>query len=185
MKTIYFIRHGQTEWNKEGRLQGWLNSNLTELGRQQARQLIGEIPVQKVYCSDLGRAIETARIIFPQQEIIQLEQLREIQLGDWQGCTYSQLEGDVRFQTYLNTPSSFIANKEESFDCVQKRMLQVFSEIVNGDATDIAVIGHGVSLLCLLLALRGETLLKFQHHNMLPSCGVETIYFFEKQTFIS
>ena len=61
---VYFIRHGQTEWNRDGVIQGQKNSPLTELGNRQAT-LVGEyfkergIDIFKGWCSDLGRCVET------------------------------------------------------------------------------------------------------------------------------
>ncbi|MCA9342204.1 histidine phosphatase family protein [Candidatus Saccharibacteria bacterium] len=58
MPTFYIIRHGQTEQNAAGILQGWSNSDLTEEGKQQAMAAINSLPasVDLIFCSDLGRA---------------------------------------------------------------------------------------------------------------------------------
>ena len=63
---VYLCRHGQTEWNLQGRLQGNLDSPLTYLGRQQAKQTVPQLQQlmpKRILCSDLGRCIDTAHII--------------------------------------------------------------------------------------------------------------------------
>ena len=63
---IYAVRHGETEWNKIEKQQGHLNSNLTDLGRLQAKAIgdgLRKIRFDNFYTSDLGRAIETSEII--------------------------------------------------------------------------------------------------------------------------
>lgn len=95
---LYILRHGETEWNAEGRMQGALNSPLTLLGQQQAARQ-GEI-LQAVDLSGFdiltspqGRAFETAAIALSRQ-VAQLHtdaRLREIGLGDWAGRIRSEL----------------------------------------------------------------------------------------------
>ena len=82
-KVIRIYRHGETEWNRIGKLQGWLDSPLTDAGRALAEQVRWE--PDYVVSSDLGRAVETARLMFPQVPIQTDARLREIFLGDWQG----------------------------------------------------------------------------------------------------
>ena len=70
---IYFTRHGETEWNKLGIIQGQLDSALTsegiEMGKR-LREMSKDLNFDKVYSSDLGRAYDTARLICPDREII-------------------------------------------------------------------------------------------------------------------
>ena len=181
MKTIHFIRHGQTEWNKEGRLQGWLNSPLTELGKQQASELQGRFKVEAVFCSDLGRAVETANAAFPYLQPTTLPELREIYLGDWQGETIEGLQQDPHYMTYVTNPAQFVARSQESFGQVRERMLKAWSQIIASEHSQIVIVGHGVALYCLLLALHGEQLVTFDHKWMLESCGYTTFYVQESQ----
>ena len=83
--TIYLVRHGQTEWNIKGKTQGHGNSNLTEKGKTQAMELaeaMVKYPIDYIYSSDLGRAIETAEIIGDKfnLDIIKTPALREMGL---------------------------------------------------------------------------------------------------------
>jgi len=94
---LFVIRHGETIWNSEGRQQGHLNSNLTELGKKQARAAaaaLERVKFDALYSSDLGRAMETAEIIAGRLglEVIPDRGLRERNLGIIQGLTFKELE---------------------------------------------------------------------------------------------
>lgn len=93
--TLYLLRHGQTEWNAQGRLQGRLDSPLTELGRVQARrqaQLVARLdPDLPCWCSTAGRAVETARIALGSRPFRQDARLTEIDIGGYTGMTMAEL----------------------------------------------------------------------------------------------
>lgn len=96
MHYIYLIRHGETDWNKEGKLQGHVDIALNEKGKEQAKQLhemLKEINFSAIYSSDLSRAKETASIVRGSRtlEIIETPELRERSMGDWEGCKASDL----------------------------------------------------------------------------------------------
>jgi probable phosphoglycerate mutase len=94
--TIVLVRHGETDWNRERRYQGHADTPLNEAGRAQARELAEILRpegVSAVYSSPLRRASETARIIADRLglEARELEPLREIDVGDWQGLTVDEV----------------------------------------------------------------------------------------------
>ncbi len=87
---FYIFRHGQTDWNKERRIQGHSNTPLNDLGRSQATELrrkLSGLNLQIIYSSDLDRAFETAQIGVKglDIEIIKDERLREAQFGQAEG----------------------------------------------------------------------------------------------------
>jgi broad specificity phosphatase PhoE len=95
---LYVVRHGETRWNFEGRWQGWQDSDLTETGRQQARQaaeLLGDSGAHVIYSSDAGRAKETAGIINVTvgAEIKLDAALRERFYGEYEGMTSDEIVG--------------------------------------------------------------------------------------------
>ena len=104
---IWFLRHGQTEWNLEGRLQGHKDSPLTALGRSQAARQARILPdiLQRVatgaggcFASPLGRAQETARIALAGRGFVTDPRLSEIATGDWEGRLRAEVatgEGDL------------------------------------------------------------------------------------------
>jgi broad specificity phosphatase PhoE len=98
--TILLARHGETEWNREGRWQGWADPPLNETGRAQARALAEQlrgVPFDAVYSSDLARAHETAEIVAAPHAVPVVADpgLREIDIGSWSGLTRAEI--DERF----------------------------------------------------------------------------------------
>ena len=101
---IYLIRHGETEWNRAKKVQGWNDSPLTELGETQARCIAGILaaeisdPAEAIlYCSPLGRARATAEIIAAELDLdfglCQFdEDLKEMNTGQWDGLTFKEIE---------------------------------------------------------------------------------------------
>ena len=101
--TIYLVRHGETEWNRAGRMQGHLDSPLTARGEAQARA-VGEALRElidgdgfDIVASPLGRTRATAAIICDAlgNEAISIatdDRLREISWGDWDGLTFDEIE---------------------------------------------------------------------------------------------
>jgi probable phosphoglycerate mutase len=97
MTTILLARHGETDWNREGRLQGWDDRPLNALGREQARELarrLAGVAFDAVYASDLARARETAEIVAEPHGVPVLidPDLREMDYGSWSGLTRSEIE---------------------------------------------------------------------------------------------
>jgi glucosyl-3-phosphoglycerate phosphatase len=94
---LLLVRHGQSEWNAARRLQGQADIALSDKGRAQARALapvIAAIQPDAVVASDLSRASETARLIWPEPATL-TPALREINVGDWTGADVARLEADV------------------------------------------------------------------------------------------
>ncbi len=94
--TIYFIRHGQTVWNAEGRWQGWQDSPLTKKGEQQAAAAAEELVdlgITHIYASDAGRAKKTAEIIGDRLTLKPslVSELRERFYGDFEGQTTQEI----------------------------------------------------------------------------------------------
>lgn len=103
LHTLYFFRHGQTDWNKEGRIQGHLDVPLNDVGREQARRLISpakKLKIEAFLSSDLSRAHESAQLIasglaahgLTEPVVHRHAGLREIYLGKVQGLTRQEIE---------------------------------------------------------------------------------------------
>jgi broad specificity phosphatase PhoE len=89
---LLLVRHGETDWNADGRLQGQTDRPLSDFGRRQARQLadaLAEERLDAIYSSDLARARETAEIVAQRLKLpVSLEpDLRERNWGTWEGLT--------------------------------------------------------------------------------------------------
>ena len=97
---IYFLRHGQTDNNREGRMQGRVDIPLNETGRAQARcvaRRLKSISFDAVYSSPLGRAVETAQIVtgLPTQEINIEPRAIELGFGVWDNRLHAELEKET------------------------------------------------------------------------------------------
>lgn len=100
MTTILLARHGETDWNREGRWQGWADPPLNAVGRRQAAELAEQLrdtPFDAVYTSDLKRAHQTAEIVAAPHgvPVVVDRALREIDIGSWSGLTSPEI--DERF----------------------------------------------------------------------------------------
>ncbi len=96
MTTILLVRHGETNWNVERRVQGHSDTPLNDNGRAQARALVAELegePIDAVYSSDLLRAHETARIVAQARglDVTAIRDLRERNFGTWEGLTDAEI----------------------------------------------------------------------------------------------
>jgi broad specificity phosphatase PhoE len=90
--TLLLVRHGETDWNAVGRLQGHTDRPLSDFGRRQARRLAEELegePFDAIYASDLARARETAEIVGERLGLpaVLSPDLREKDWGTWEGLT--------------------------------------------------------------------------------------------------
>jgi broad specificity phosphatase PhoE len=93
---LYVVRHGMTDWNAAGRIQGHAQSQLTDIGRKQAEAIgarLASEPISRIYASDLGRAMDTAQAIARYHGLpVQAEpRVRESDYGAWEGHTMAEL----------------------------------------------------------------------------------------------
>lgn len=158
---IFLIRHGETEWNAQGRLQGWLDSHLTLTGREHAEKLrdfLAHETFQAVYSSPSHRAFQTANILTNKKmNIIEDERLQEIRLGNWQGRLIKEiLQNDSeRYLHYTESPELYEPDPEsERFEQVSKRMEEFLHNCTQKHAGErILVVTHGVAIRALLVAI--------------------------------
>jgi broad specificity phosphatase PhoE len=146
--TLLLARHGETDWNRDGRWQGHSNTRLNESGRRQAAELAEELDgVDVLYSSDLDRARETAEIVARRLglEVRFDRRLRERSFGAWEGLTMEDIES--RFaEPYRRwrAGKSHGAEDAEPFEAFGARV-QAFLEDVLARHPDetVLVIAHG------------------------------------------
>lgn len=153
---LYLTRHGQTVWNLEGRFQGWNDSALSEKGISNAKALrerLKDINFYEVYASPVGRAMTTAHIISGLEidKIIPDENLREINLGSWQGRLVSEVEAEYpeEYNAFKYSPHLYKRSGSESYYDVQKRaLISVNNVIAKHGNTDrnILFVTHTITL---------------------------------------
>jgi broad specificity phosphatase PhoE len=139
---IYFIRHGETEWNKKGIVQGYKNSDLTSKGKNNAERLgkiLRDKNIEKIYSSDLGRCVQTSEIInkWVKVKIIKVKKLRERNFGDLNG----QTDGKVKKMLDLNNPDEKAPNGE-SFNEQKKRVILFIKKLSTKKYERILLVTH-------------------------------------------
>lgn len=127
--SLLLVRHGQSEWNADGRWQGQENPPLTDLGREQARTAAAAVgAVDAIYASPLDRATTTAMIIAEQLGIgpvVMSAGLMERHAGEWQGLTRDEIE--QQYPGYLSAGTR--PPNWEDDDEVEARVLASLDEI--------------------------------------------------------
>jgi probable phosphoglycerate mutase len=164
-RKLHLVRHGQTEWNAQGRWQGHLGGRLTPEGIQQAERVANEIsqhPVDIVYCSDLERAVLTAQRISAacKAAVIQDQRLREICLGEWEGSLGEDLRRNhpEQFEERKKFPITFRAPQGESLLDVRDRLQSWISDIQISPYSHIVVVSHAVTLSVLRAEMEGGSM---------------------------
>ncbi|MFO1082552.1 MAG: histidine phosphatase family protein [Reyranellaceae bacterium] len=156
---LYVLRHGETEWNTERRMQGTLNSPLTARGRDQAiamgRTLAHELarePGPTVFLrSPLGRACETASLVGRELGLADHHwrddrRLAELSYGTWEGLSWTEIEVEhpTAREAWRADPHAFTPPGGESHAALRARTAAVLAEIAaSGQRT--VIVGHGVS----------------------------------------
>jgi broad specificity phosphatase PhoE len=146
--TLLLVRHGETDWNRDGRWQGHSDTQLNEAGREQARRTAAELDgVDVVYASDLARAHETAEIIAAALELnVRTDpRLRERSFGAWEGLTAPEIE--ERFAEQLarwRVGEGAGAEDAEPFDVFAHRVRAFLDEVLGRHPDEtVLVVAHG------------------------------------------
>ncbi len=153
--TIYLVRHGETEWNREGRMQGHLDSPLTALGEDQARRVGGMLaelvpdPAQHIVTvSPLGRTRHTAAIVCeslgrdPAGCRID-DMVKEITLGEWDGMTRDEIDAadGETWRRYLGDHWNSVPPGGESYAMMAERAQRWLATAATGP--NQIVVSHG------------------------------------------
>jgi|TARA_B100000929_G_scaffold285785_1_gene269897 broad specificity phosphatase PhoE len=157
LTTLILVRHGESEWNRAGRIQGQVNSPLTDLGISQAiaiRNYLSGIFINqelKIYTSPLDRAIQTAKIIaqgidcFGSELIIE-ERLNDFNLGEISGTFGWDKVAEIfpeQAKLRLQDPMRFHPSGGESGADFEARLRSLLEELM-GDGTLKLMVSHGI-----------------------------------------
>ncbi len=152
-RRIFVLRHGETEFNADKKLQGHCNSLLTSKGSDQARrvgttlkQYVENRPF-RVYSSTLGRALQTSQIVceelnYSYENLNKEPRLKEFSLGEWEQRTIPSLVQEIpnllaQNDWYLQAPNC------ETYESVRERLSCWLSDVTHDE--DIVVVSHGLT----------------------------------------
>ena len=166
MTKIYLVRHAQSTFNLERRIQGQMESELTDKGREQASILgkkLSDIKFSALYVSPMKRTKETAHLITKgwELETIYCNELKEILMGDWQGILVDELKERFprEMEIFWHHPELF--NKEgcETYLQVRNRAAKLLEQIVEKHRKgNILVVTHGALLKTLYTYFNYQTI---------------------------
>ena len=183
MGIIYITRHGETEWNAEGRIQGHTDVPLSERGGAQAGMLaerLASVRIDAAYSSDLARAAQTARAAVGGRElpITFTPELREYNKGVFEGLTEAEYRDKYPelYEPSLANDLDFAPPGGETIRDTSSRLASIVQRVKDAHMDEaILLVGHGGSLragIVSLLDLPLEANWKFAMHN----CSLTVIY---------
>lgn len=178
VSTLLLVRHGETDWNRDGRWQGHSDTLLNEVGREQAARLAAELDgVDIVYSSDLARARETAEILAARLELpVHVDtRLRERSFGTWEGKTLPEIETEFAAEhaRWLAGEGPGAADAEP-FEDFAARVQAFLAEVVERHPDEtVLVVAHGGSIRVIHALAQGLDYLR-DHRSIpgVPNCTV-------------
>ena len=175
MKQLYFVRHGQTEWNAIQRMQGQWNSDLSEKGRQQADvngRFLATQNIDSLFVSPLDRTRQTADIINRHVNLpVNLDdRIMEWDCGDWSGYMYSEVQ--VKWAEEWNSLQAdrfkYRGPNCENYPDMIERAAPFLDDIQSNSGNNIAIVSHGMIgrvMVAQLIGLNEKDTLDFHQAN--------------------
>ena len=167
---LYIMRHGQTAWNAEHKLQGKTDIPLNDVGRamaEDARIRYRDIRFDVCYSSPLKRAYETAEILMRGRNvpIITDDRLAEMDFGNFEGVKYGPLYPDCPIDAAFSAPEKYVARDgAESFEALFARTGSFLTEVTEpllGQGKDVLIVGHVTMNSSIICRIRGIPLEEF------------------------
>jgi broad specificity phosphatase PhoE len=157
---LFLVRHGQTEWNLEGRYQGITNTKLTQEGKKQvklAAKYLSRVNFSGFYSSPIGRTIETAeafkKVLNRDYQI--KENLKEMNFGKWEGLKFDDIISrySMDFNNWIKNPFDNPPTGGESFNDIIERGSREIDNILNEneDDSNVLLITHGGFIVAMLV----------------------------------
>ena len=142
---IYLLRHGLTEYNAQKRYQGQRDIPLSAEGLSQLRR--ADIDPKVVYITPLQRTAQTARVLFPEAELVVVKDLQEMCFGSFEGKNYVEMEHDADYQAWVQANCESKCPDGERKDDFSNRICSAFSALVDKALADgeelLVILAHG------------------------------------------
>ncbi len=166
---LVLVRHGQTDWNKEERYRGRFDLSLDKTGLQQAEATglaLRKFNIAAVYTSPLKRAVQTASAIANNvhQPLFTLEELIDIDYGEWQGLTPAEAAArdGALYNRWLKSPHMVSFRQGESLSTVKDRVTTALARAEARHQNEtVAMVSHKVVCMVLVCHLLGLDLSHF------------------------
>ncbi len=187
---LYIVRHGETTWNSENRIQGHSDPGLSKLGHTQAMLLarrFKNIKIDRIYASPLLRTMQTALPVSKTKRlrIIKRECLKEVMLGDWEGMTTDEVDRLYRnsYQRWLKCgPTKITIPGAENIESFRRRVKNEFLNIIKTNKNkNCLVVTHGGVIAAFLSYLLKADFNKVILGLHLPNTCVTLVSFYNKQ----
>lgn len=187
MLEIIFLRHGESEMNKQGLYCGWTNSFLTDEGVNQAeiaRQKLVDEEIDLIISSDLDRCLMTAKIINTahDRKIEKNSSLKELNFGIWEGLSYTEVSSQFPLQAksweedYIN----FKIPQGESLMEMHKRANNAFEEIINNYKKGKIIIVTHSGVIRSILSQQISGSIKGYWKFKIENCGITRLQIVEE-----
>jgi len=159
MLSIVLLRHGKTAGNLVGRYNGRTDEPLCEEGLREAEAAERHPEIPLVYASPMIRAQQTARICFPNAEIVTIQDLREMDFGDFEGRTAQEMESDSAYREWVAGGCVDQCPNGESIPLFARRAAAAFAGAVQAaiarGVREIGVAVHGGVIMAVMTAFSG------------------------------
>ncbi|HEM4265394.1 TPA: histidine phosphatase family protein [Streptococcus suis] len=184
---IYFVRHGKTEWNLEGRFQGYSgDSALLPESYQDLEKLgkyLAEIPFDAIYSSDLQRAhstaVEIAKANHHCQTVLTTQQLREWNFGTLEGSKMAIFRAIYPKQAWALKHNLALFNNDlfeaESVRQVTQRMVDFVQSLKGQDMETVLIVSHGTFLTASIHRLLGFPPAQLRHRGSLDNASISIL----------
>lgn len=180
---ILLLRHGETDWNLQGRCQGATDLDLNQIGMRQVSEIAGYLSQEKihaVYSSNLKRAIRTAEAIgLPHNLAVTIDDsLRELHHGEFEGLTFPEIRAIYPdfIQKWREKPTELLIPGGERLIDVEKRVWEGMNRIVQRHRPEetVVIVSHNFPILAILCRITGTPLNQYRSFHLDP-CGVNRI----------
>jgi broad specificity phosphatase PhoE len=185
MQQLTLIRHGVTQWNVSGKFQGHTDVPLSEEGHLQALALAKHLKkanLDSVYSSPLQRALETAKIVFPNKEIIQDARLKELNFGIFEGFTQSENEKHQGYDYWFADPFKRAAPNGESYEALRERAVAWMKSLP--EDKHCVAFTHSGTIQMLLSYIMGVEQPKWRKRMYLRHTGITRVLFKDGEAII-